>query len=283
MHISTQINTLNYLGSKFTLLPWLLPKLKYTKSWVDLFGGSFIVTLNRKPSPIETYNDIDESVVNFFQVLRDHPDELVTKLHLTPHSRFEYENAWHSDGDDNIERARKFFVRVRQSFLSTGSFNEIKGWSAATKESRCKISEKTNKWIAGVEGLSDIVDRLRRVQIECRDFEFIIKSYDTPDTMFYADSPYDASGRSSSSDYKHDFSLEDHFRLAALAREVKGFIAISGYNTEFMKELYKDFQYTEGPKPKNNYRKKKQVLECLFTNYDVFNCNNKHTLFPSHA
>jgi DNA adenine methylase len=281
MHISNQINTLNYLGSKFTLLPWLLPKLKYTKSWVDLFGGSFIVTLNREPSPIETYNDINEDVVNFFLVLRDKPEELVTKLYLTPHSRWEYQNAWHVEGDSDIERARKFFVRVRQSFLATGSQQELKGWISATKESRCRISEATSKFLNGVDGLMDIVERLRRVQIECRDYKWLIKSYDTPDTMFYADPPYDPSGRSSSSDYKFDFGFEQHIELAAAASSVKGFIAVSGYDTDFMKELYKDFYYTEGPKPKNNYRTQRKVRECLFTNYDPYNCNNKHNLFSS--
>ncbi len=279
MHISTQINTLNYFGSKFTLLPWLLPKLKKTKSWVDVCGGSFIVTLNREPSPIETYNDINGNVVNFFRVLRDHPEELVRALYLTPHSRKEYEEGWDVESNTDIERARQFFVRVRQSFLATGSQQKAKGWSSATKESRCLISEKTQKWLNGVEGLSQVVERLRRVQIECRDFEFILKSYDTRDTMFYVDPPYDAEGRSSNKDYAYDFTVEQYHTLADMAKAVQGYIAISGYNTDFMKDLFKDFIYTEGPKPKSNYRTKRVVRECLFTNYDPYNCNNTHTLF----
>lgn len=281
MHISNQINTLNYFGSKFTLLPWLLPKLKKTKSWVDVFGGSCIVTLNREPSSIETYNDINEKVVNFFRVLRDHPEDLINQLYLTPHSRYEYENAWDMGSDSDIERARKFFVRVRQSFLATGSQKKLKGWASATKESRCLISEKTRKWLNGIDGLSEVVERLRTLQIECRDFEWIINSYDTGNTMFYCDPPYDHSGRSSNRDYEFDFTNEQHIKLAELARGVQGFIAISGYDTDFMKDLYKDFYYTEGPKPKSNYRTQREVRECLFTNYDVLNCNNANLLFHS--
>ncbi len=55
MHISTQINTVPYLGSKFSILPWLLPLLPRTKSFVELFGGSMVITVNREPSQIETY------------------------------------------------------------------------------------------------------------------------------------------------------------------------------------------------------------------------------------
>lgn len=279
MHIPGQLHSINYLGSKFSVLPWLLPKLKHTKSWVELFGGSGVVTLNRKPSPIETYNDVNEKMVNFFRVLRDRPQELIDKLYLTPHSRYEYEHAWDMESDDCIERARKFYTRIRQSFLASGSQKELKGWLSATKESRCRISEATSKVINGVDGLSDIVERMRRVQIECRGFEWIIDSYDSGDTMFYADPPYDHELRSSTNDYEHDFGFEDHLLLFEKAKQVQGFIAVSGYNTDFMKDLYKDFQYTEGPRRKNNYSKKNNVRECLWTNYDVYNCNNKGLLF----
>jgi DNA adenine methylase len=51
------------------------------------FAGSAAVLLNRPPSPVETYNDLDGEVVNFFRVLRDHKDELVEKIGLTPFSR----------------------------------------------------------------------------------------------------------------------------------------------------------------------------------------------------
>ncbi len=281
MHISNQIHAFNYIGSKFSLLPWLRPKMKRTLSWVEVFGGSMAQTLNQEPYSIETYNDLNGNVVNFFNQLRKHPQELIDQLFLTPHSRLEFENAWDCEGDSDLERARKFFVRVRQSFLATGAQNELKGWSTATKQSRCNISEATSKYLNSIDGLMDVAERIRRIQIECRPFEFILKSYDAPTTMFYCDPPYDVEKRSSSSDYEFDFKIEDHIRLHDMAKDVEGFIAISGYNTDFMKDLYKDFKFTLGPHRKNNLSSKRNVHECLWTNYDVFNCNNPHTLFEN--
>lgn len=279
MHIPNQIHAFNYLGSKFSVLPWLLPLLKHTKSWVDVFGGTAGVTINRKPSPIETYNDINESLTNFFRQLRDHPQELIDLLYLTPHSRLEYENAWDTVLDSELERARKFFVRIKQSFLSTGSQKELKGWVSATKESRCKISEATSKWINGIDGLPLIIERMRTVQIECRPYDWIFNSYDTPETMFYCDPPYDKEFRSSSSDYMFDFTQDDHVKLYNCAKAAAGYVAVSGYNSDFMMDLYKGFHFTKGPIRKNNYSINREVRECLWTNYDPYNCNGHNLLF----
>lgn len=278
MNISNQTTALGYLGSKFSYLPWLLPLLKKTKSWVDLFGGSFVVTINKEPSPIETYNDINKDLVNFFIQLRDNPQELVDLLYLTPHSRSEYDNAWHSEGDTDIERARKFFVRLTQSFLATGTQNERKGWSVATKQSRCRISEKTSKYINRIDGLQDVIERIRRVQIECRDYKWVLGSYDSVDTMFYADPPYDQEKRSGSSDYMHHFTDQDHAELADKLRNIKGYFAVSGYDTALMNKLYKGFYFVKGPGRMGGYSKKAHH-ECLWLNYDPYNCNNKNLLF----
>lgn len=281
MHNSDYHNGLNWLGSKFSILPWLLPKLKRNTSWVDVCGGSGCVTINKKPDPIETYNDINGDVCNFFRVFRDNPEELIDKLYLTPHSRWEYENSWYNAGDSDIERARKFFVRTRQSFLATGSQQKLKGWISATKQTRCRISEATSKYLGGIDGLQDIIERWRRIQIENRSWEWILEAYDSPNTTMYFDPPYDMAKRSGNKDYAFDFTEDDHIKMANRLHsvDVKSAIAVSGYNTDFMKDLYRDFYYVEGPSRKNNMSSKKDVRECLWTNYDPFNCNNQNSLF----
>lgn len=274
MHISTQQNTVPYLGSKFSILKWLLPKLPRTKSFVEVFGGSMVVTINREPSSIETYNDINSALVNFFRVLRDEPEKLITSLYLTPHSREEYDRAWFNENDSEVEKARKFFVRMRQSFLSTGAQSQKKGWLSATRETRCMISEATNKYLQSVDGLHLIVERLKMIQIECRDYEFILKSYDGPDVLFYLDPPYDGEKRSNSCDYEFDFKRRDHHKLHDRLKAITGKWALSGYDSEFMLDLYKDFYFIPGPQRKNN-KSSKEVRECLWTNYDPEKINSQ--------
>lgn len=79
-----------WYGGKFSHLNWLLPLLPPCHHYCEPFGGSAAVLLNRAPSPIETYNDLDSEVVNFFRVLRDQKEALIQTIGLTPFSRQEF-------------------------------------------------------------------------------------------------------------------------------------------------------------------------------------------------
>src|SRR3990172_11958576 len=79
-----------WYGGKFSHLQWLLPLLPHTNHYCEPFGGSAAVLLNREPSPVETYNDVDGEVVNFFRVLREQTDALLEAIGLTPFSRQEF-------------------------------------------------------------------------------------------------------------------------------------------------------------------------------------------------
>jgi DNA adenine methylase len=105
-----------WYGGKFSHLEWLLPLLPEAHHYCEPFGGSAAVLLNRAPSPVETYNDLDGEVVNFFRVLRDKKAELVEAIGLTPFSRQEFSIAFlrPTRPISSAERARRFFVRVRQ-------------------------------------------------------------------------------------------------------------------------------------------------------------------------
>ena len=105
-----------WYGGKFSHLDWLLPLLPKTKHFCEPFAGSAAVLINREPSPIETYNDLDGEVVNFFGVLRDKKEALIEAIGLTPFSREEFEKAISEPIEElsDLERARRFYIRARQ-------------------------------------------------------------------------------------------------------------------------------------------------------------------------
>src|SRR5579883_3609096 len=105
-----------WYGGKFSHLAWLLPLLPKCHHYCEPFAGSGAVLLNRAPSPIETYNDLDGEVVNFFRVLRDQKEELIEAIGLTPFSREEFELALSKPAEpiSDLERARRFFICARQ-------------------------------------------------------------------------------------------------------------------------------------------------------------------------
>jgi len=104
-----------WYGGKFSCLDWLLPRLPKCHHYCEPFAGSAAVLLNRDPSPVETYNDVDGEVVNFFRVLRDKPEELVRAIGLTPLLP-------RRDGARCCKR-RRWLFRGREGtpFLCTGS------------------------------------------------------------------------------------------------------------------------------------------------------------------
>lgn len=257
----------HYHGAKYSYLSWLIPELDKAprEHFIDVFGGSAVVLLNMPKSRIETYNDKNEKVYNLFRVLREHPDQLISLLELTPHSRTEYLNCWETDGDSNIERARKFLVRTQQSFGAGGAQTKNHGWSRAINESRCNISQKTLLWLSGIDNLKNIVERFKTVQIENQDFRKIISDFDSSDTLFYLDSPYDHALRGNTK-YEFDFKGQDFNDMQYYAKNAKGKIAISGYNTAGMSYLFSGFNLHVGPHRKNN-KSSKVVHECLWTNY----------------
>jgi DNA adenine methylase len=88
--------------------------------YLEPYFGSGAVLFAKTPAPIEIVNDLDGSVVAFFEMLRDRPGDLERVCRLTPYARDEYEAADLGDpGIDTLERARRFWVRVNQSFAKS--------------------------------------------------------------------------------------------------------------------------------------------------------------------
>ena len=102
----------SWYGGKYNHLNWLLPLLPEAHHYCEPFAGSAAVLLNRAPSSVETYNDLDGEVVNFFRVLREEGDALTEAISLTPYSREEYVKAVTEPTENlsNLERARLFYV-----------------------------------------------------------------------------------------------------------------------------------------------------------------------------
>lgn len=59
------------------------------RSYLEPFAGSLAVLFSKPRSAIETVNDIDGDIVNFFRVLRAEPERLAREINLTPYARYE--------------------------------------------------------------------------------------------------------------------------------------------------------------------------------------------------
>jgi DNA adenine methylase len=225
-----------YLGSKWQLADWIITQMAPHDIYVEPYCGSASVFFRKSPASLEVINDLNGDVVNFFDVLRDRTDELVRAIDLTPYSRREFERAYQPATDD-LERARRFYVRSWQGFRGGGT-TDPHGWSHRTQDlSRNNASD----W-SRLDGLLLGARRLKQAQIECRDALEVLQRYDTPATLFYVDPPYVLrSRRRAEKIYVFEFDNADHLALAEALHRVQGMVLLSGYKSALYDELYADW------------------------------------------
>jgi DNA adenine methylase len=260
-----------WYGGKFSHLEWLLPLLPPAHHYCEPFAGSAAVLLNRDPSPVETYNDIDGEVVNFFRTLRNRPEDLIRAIALTPFSREEYFQAvYESEEDyDEVERARRFYIRARQTRTALAQTASLGRWANCRDTSRKGMAGAVSRWHGGVDALDDIAQRLVRVQIENRPAIDVIRLYDSPQTLFYCDPPYLHVTRGDDSAYSFEMDEAAHREFAAAVAACQAQVAVSGYDHPLMDVLFPPAKWLKTKAAdKTIHSTKGTRQEVLWTNYD---------------
>lgn len=256
-----------WYGGKYSHLGWLLPLLPKAHHYCEPFAGSAAVLINRPPSPVETYNDLDGEVVNFFRVLREYPDDLIRAIALTPFSREEFYYSLSYDSQNTrVEAARRFFVRARQVRTGLAQTASLGRWANCKNTSRAGMSGVVSRWLGSVDHLPQIAERLLRVQIENRPAKEVIKLYDDKTTVFYCDPPYPHASRGDSKAYAYEMDDQEHTALAALLSSVEAKVVISGYRCRLMDDLYKDWRRVDSNE-KMCHSIKKLRTEAVWLNY----------------
>jgi DNA adenine methylase len=220
-------SAINYFGSKARLLDWLLPLEPMHRAYLECFCGGASFFLNKTPSLLETISDMDGRLINFMVVLRDRPEELIARLELTLYSRSEFQLAAETSPDP-VEDARRFFVKALQSFGGiTNNNRRINSFRVDVRESRRGVAATVSKWLSKIEGLPDIVDRLKMAQVDNRSAFYMIPKFNQDDSFIYQDPPYMHNTRTSTDDYKHEFGVDDHIQLAILNNQ-PSFLCFTG-------------------------------------------------------
>ena len=94
------------------------------------------------------------------------------------------------------------------------------------------------------EVLPAVIERIRTVQVLCRPAPEVIRDWDGPDTLFYCDPPYLPETRAAGSRdvYVVEMTAEDHRGLAAVLRQCRGKVVLSGYPSALYDELYEGWR-----------------------------------------
>ena len=216
---------INWYGGKYYMAKDIIDLFPEHHMYVEGFGGAGHVLFKKERSNLEVYNDLHNGLYLIFKFLRENNEEFIRKLSLTPYSRVEFENSknWMYEEDD-VEKARKFYVRTMQSVASNG------GWCYAKSKSRRGMCQSVSRWLGNIEeNLMGAIERLKEVQIENLDIIELIKKYDKEDTLFYLDPPYISETRKQKKSYDFEMSNEQHKELVDVLINIKGKVVLSGY------------------------------------------------------
>lgn len=221
-----------WVGGKIRLASWISQYLPTDcKIYVEPFGGSAAILLQRQPCKIEVYNDLDGALVTFMLCVKNHYDELCREIRELPYSRelFISDIDWFRCGcpgrlTDIQFSARWWYVNL----LSFGARMQSFGTSVS--------NSRIQQYLGRIDDVYSAHKRLLSVLIEHDDFRTIIRRYDTSESLFYCDPPYlGAEGVYDSVDL---FTEQDHIELAEALNTAKGKVVVSYYPYSLIDELY---------------------------------------------
>lgn len=266
---------LKWVGGKRQLLPEIkkyIPK-EYNTYLEPFFGGGAVLFDIQPEKAI--VNDINEELVNMYNVIKNNSNELIKKLGTYINDEENYYEVRNLDRNEDYVNLSNIDKAARIIYLNRTCFNGLyrvnsKGQNNVPygKYKNPTICDKNN-----IENVSKYFNK-NNIEIKNLDFEEILKLAQTNDFV-YLDPPYDPLTDTSSfvSYAKDGFSKEDQTRLKKYCDilDKKGVkFLLSNSSTDFIKNLYKDYTIIEIDANRNisaTVKGREKVKEVLIKNF----------------
>lgn len=238
------------------------------RSYLEPFFGSGAVLFNKPPSAIETINDIDGDIVNFFTIMRERPEDLARLIALTPYARDAFDDAFKNRGNDPLDRAYRFAIRSKmghgfKTYQKTGFKIDVAGRQG---------SYAARYWAKMPDQVIELAERLKKVQIENRPALEVIRRFNYDNVLIYADPPYLLDTRGGKQ-YRHEMTEQDHMELLETLQKHKGPVILSGYPHEMYDHVLSGCHRITRKAYNQNADERTEVLWCNFVLPDLFSMN----------
>lgn len=183
VEVTTQVTPfLKWAGGKRWLAPYMLKMAGSEGRYIEPFMGSGAIYFALAPKRA-LLSDINESLVETFRCVRDHPDEIEKLLaeHDAHHSCKHYYSIREHHYGSGVERAAQFIYLNRTCWNGLYRVNR-KGKFNVPIGTKTRAKLASDNWI----GVSNL---LSNAQVRCQDFEATIDEAEYGDLVF-ADPPY---------------------------------------------------------------------------------------------
>lgn len=210
-------------GYQLKILLSLIPEHEV---YVEPFVGAGTLFWAKEPSRVEVINDTDPEIAFIYRFLKSATEEefeALRKKDWEPRKET-FERLKEAKAESDVDRAYRFLYLRRHSYGKMG-----KTFVTTTPPRLCP------KWLKEPEETRRIQERLKSVKILNRDFEEVVREFDSENTFFYFDPPYLESGDPN--------ARETVERLARVCRTLKGKFLLSWAEREerLVRKLFDGF------------------------------------------
>jgi len=251
---------ISYIGGKSRISSFITPFYpKDMETYLECFSGMywcfFNIDLENYPNLKNiVYNDFNPLNTNLFNCVKNHqellkecnriivqekgiyPTNPICKQNFEKFQKEIYSEDLVIGDKPNYEIAAKYVYVLTQVFSGANpeksKFIDLKG-KYHSKFTSFKNKLKNPKWQKMFESIT---------HIENSDFEDVINKYDSEKTYVYADPPYYIVGEGNYYS-NHNFTREDHERLANCLKSIKGKFSLSYYDFEQLSEWFPKDEY----------------------------------------
>lgn len=234
-----------WFGGKRNLAPEIVAELGEHRGYWELFCGSMAVLFAKPVSSMETVNDLHGDLVNLARVVQHDTlsVELFARLNRVACAepilreaaeRFKARGNVPAGESPDLDRATDYFLCSwlgRNGVAGTHSFNQ-----GFCRRFTNNGGHAAKRFSSAVESIPGWWDRLRAVTILNDDsLDLLERIEDEHGCSIYCDPPYLVKGAK----YVHDFTDDDHDRLAELLRRFrKTRVVVSYYDHPRLQDLY---------------------------------------------
>lgn len=239
-------------GGKYKKSKEIINYFPEHKLYVEPFLGSGAIFLNKENTK-SILSDLDPCVCNIFKGAKD----------INISKQFD-DNMWEFTPNKDLWLKWKNDINNGDSSLYKSLYVIRHSWNGiGSNFTPNRFSTNNNGYKIKVSNYNDI---LKNSEIYQSDYKDIIKLYDSEDTLFYLDPPYDVALKKKYYEYQSGVNF---IEMRDILKNIKGKFVLSLDITDCITELFKDFncniiKFTYGTRKLN-----KQVDEYLITNFEL--------------
>lgn len=235
------------IGSKRDIADKLIALFPEHEIYVEPFIGSGAVYWRKTPSKKEVINDLDSELINNYKLLKS-----------TKSRNFRTDL-------DSVPKIRRFEKEPHTSEADKLIWGIINGCNRFMGIPTSKLYNDSNPF-SKLKNIDEYQERLKNTSIYNQSYEKIISKYDSPNTFFYLDPPYE----NSKGLYKHpEFDFE---KFRDVLSKTKGKWLMSINDSKYIRDVFKQFKIKPlivKAKSASNSVGSKDRKELLIANYDI--------------